>query len=66
MTVVESSPVTRQTYSIAEAATILRIDRATAYRHVKSGDFPVRVIRVCGQWRVIAHELDALIFGDPS
>ena len=63
---VMTATVTRQTYSVLEAATLLRIDRATAYRAIHRGDFPARVIRVMGQWRVVASELDALINGEGS
>lgn len=49
--------------SVAEAARILRVSRATAYRLIGSGELPA--VRVGGSLRVDRGELDGYIYGEP-
>ena len=48
--------------SVDEAASILRVSRATAYRLIGSGELPA--VRVGGQLRVDRGELDQYVYGE--
>lgn len=52
--------------SIDEAAIILGIARSTAYRAIKDGTFPVRVIRLGGRLRISRVALERLLSGDEA
>jgi excisionase family DNA binding protein len=54
-----STIATPQLLSLAEAATILRVSRATAYRLVHAGELPAH--RIGGSLRVDPRELRAYI-----
>jgi excisionase family DNA binding protein len=52
--------------SIEEASVLLGISRATLYRSVQRGDFPVRVVHINGRLRVPRRSLERLMDGiDP-
>lgn len=50
--------VERQTLTLTEAATVLGISRASAYKLARTGEFPVRVLRIAGLLKVSRHELE--------
>ncbi len=54
--------LTRQGYSVEEAATILGVGRSTAWRAVKSGELPS--IRLCHRVVVPRPALDRLLAGE--
>mgnify|MGYP000897902577 CR=1 FL=1 len=45
--------------TVLEAAKLLKIDRKTLYKFIKSGDIPA--IRIGTQWRIPVEELDIKI-----
>jgi excisionase family DNA binding protein len=55
----------RATYTIREAADILGISRSTAYESVRTGTFPVPVIRI-GRRLVISRAAIELVLGTPA
>lgn len=50
--------------SLDEAAILLSIGRATVYRSVKRGDFPVSVLRINGRMRVPRVAVERLLAGE--
>jgi len=50
--------------SLDEAAILLSIGRATIYRSVKRGDFPVPVITINGRMRIPRLAVERLLAGD--
>ena len=53
--------VSPSVYTLAEAATMLRIGRTSAYAAVKSGEFPVPVLKIGGRIVVPAAPLRELL-----
>jgi len=45
--------------TVLEAAKLLKLDRTTLYKLIKSGDIPA--IRIGAQWRIPMDELDVKI-----
>jgi excisionase family DNA binding protein len=60
MSTVETSSL----LSVAEAASIMRVSRATAYRLIDAGDLPA--VKVGSQLRVDRAELDQYVYGEPA
>ncbi|WP_276970234.1 helix-turn-helix transcriptional regulator [Ferrimicrobium acidiphilum] len=50
--------------SIEEAAIRLGVERSTAYRAIKNGTFPVKVIVLGGRYKVPRLALDRLLNGE--
>jgi len=53
-----------RTTSVPDAGEALGISRATAYRLARSGDFPVRVLKIGKQLRVSIADLDRYLDGE--
>ena len=46
---------------------LLGVSRATLYRSIKKGDFPVPVVQLNGRWRVARRAVERLLDGfDPA
>ena len=54
----------RATYSVADAATRLGVDKLTLYAAIRRGDSPVPVIKVGRRLLVPARALDRLLEGE--
>ncbi len=59
----EQLPVT---FGLATAARALGIGRNQAYALVKAGQFPVRVLRLCGRYKVSRYDLLAYLGAAPG
>lgn len=53
-----------RTISVPEAGRMLGIGQSTAYQLAKSGEFPVRVLKLGRQLRVSISQLEAYLAGD--
>lgn len=53
-----------RTASVPDAGEALGISRATAYRLARSGDFPVRVLKIGKQLRVSIADLNRYLDGE--
>lgn len=62
-TAVVDKPPSSRTVDINEAAAQLGIHAATAYRLIKRGEFPVRVLRIGRIFRISQSELDSYLAG---
>jgi predicted DNA-binding transcriptional regulator AlpA len=63
------APITmteRQTLSLAEAARVLGISQAAAYRQLAAGTFPVPVLRIGGRIKVSRYVLESYLTGEAS
>ncbi len=56
--------VEKQTLSLEDAAVVLGVSRAHAYRGVTDGSFPVRVLDISGKKRVSVADLERYL--DPE
>lgn len=61
MTTLQQAPA--ELLTVAEAAERLRVSRPTLYRLISRGDMPA--LRVGGQIRLDAQELERWLYGDP-
>jgi helix-turn-helix protein len=52
------------TCDVPDAAGAVGVSRTTAYELVKTGDFPAKVIKVVGRYRVLTASLLAVLTGE--
>jgi hypothetical protein len=52
------------TCDVPDAAAAVGVSRTTAYELVKTGDFPAKVIKVAGRYRVLTASLLAVLTGE--
>lgn len=52
------------TYSLIEAAQRLGIGEATAYDLKDRGEFPVRILKIGGRFKVLVAELERFLAGE--
>lgn len=52
--------------SLEDAASVLGISTATAYRLRREGEFPIRVLKIGSQFRVLQADLDSFLRGEPA
>jgi excisionase family DNA binding protein len=50
--------------TITEVAPILRVHFDTAYRQIKNGTFPVRVIKIGNRHKVLRSDLERFLAGE--
>lgn len=62
-TAIVDKPPSSRTVDVSEAAAQLGIHPVTAYRLIKRGDFPVRVLRIGRIFRISQSELDSYLAG---